>query len=127
MTVLKGENMTDTQFILRGAITYSVDKDHMESIEQGYLVCDNGICMGVYKELPEKYASFLLVDCGEKLIVPGMTDLHVHAPQYTFRGLGMDCELLEWLQTYTFPEEAKYENVDYAKKAYRYFSQDLKT
>lgn len=118
--------MTDTQFILRGAITYSVDKDHMKSIEQGYLVCDNGICMGVYKELPEKYASFLLVDCGEKLIVPGMTDLHVHAPQYTFRGLGMDCELLEWLQTYTFPEEAKYENVEYAKKAYRYFSQDLK-
>lgn len=118
--------MTDTQFILKGAITYSIDKDHMESIEQGYLVCDNGICMGVYKELPEEYASFLLIDCGEKLIVPGMTDLHVHAPQYTFRGLGMDCELLEWLQTYTFPEEAKYEDVGYAGEAYQYFSQDLK-
>lgn len=55
-----------------------------------------------------------------------MTDLHVHAPQYTFRGLGMDCELLEWLQTYTFPEEAKYEDAAYARMAYEHFAQDLK-
>jgi guanine deaminase len=46
-----------------------------------------------------------------------MTDLHVHAPQYTFRGIGMDEELLEWLTTYTFPEEAKYSDMEYAKKA----------
>ena len=46
-------------------------------------------------------------DVGDKLIIPGLTDLHVHAPQYSFRGLGMDMELLDWLETNTFPEAAK--------------------
>ena len=55
-----------------------------------------------------------------------MTDLHVHAPQYSFRGLGMDLELLDWLNVNTFPEEAKYSNIEYAKKAYSIFVEDLK-
>ena len=38
---------------------------------------------------------------------PGFVDTHAHAPQYCNRGLGMDKELLPWLETYTFPEEAK--------------------
>ena len=55
-----------------------------------------------------------------------MTDLHVHAPQYTFRALGMDLELLDWLNVHTFPEEAKYVDISYAKRAYGSFVSDLK-
>ena len=44
-------------------------------------------------------------DMGDQLILPGLTDLHVHAPQYSFRGLGMDMELLDWLETNTFPRK----------------------
>ena len=76
-------------------------------------------------EIPEKYQGF-----GEGLwgclIVPGMVDLHAHAPQYAFRGLGMDLELLEWLNTHTFPEEAKYSNEVYAKRAYTMYVEELK-
>ncbi|CBK73720.1 Cytosine deaminase and related metal-dependent hydrolases [Butyrivibrio fibrisolvens 16/4] len=82
--------------------------------------------MGAFPSLPEEYKDLKLYDYGERLIIPGMTDLHVHAPQYTFRGIGMDEELLEWLSTYTFPEEAKYADMEYAKKAYSYFSEDLR-
>ena len=60
-------------------------------------------------------------DVGDKLIIPGLTDLHVHAPQYSFRGLGMDMELLDWLETNTFPEEAKYKDLEYAKKCIWHF------
>ncbi len=82
--------------------------------------------MGAFTELPSKYKALQLYDYGERLIIPGMTDLHVHAPQYTFRGIGMDAELLEWLSTYTFPEEAKYADMEYARKAYQYFTEDLR-
>ena len=116
----------NSKFVCKGDVVYSIDQDHMQSIEQGYVVCENGICMGAYRELPAEYAQYPVVDCGKNLIFPGMTDLHVHAPQYTFRGLGMDCELLEWLQTYTFPEENKYRDMDYAREAYSYFAEDLK-
>lgn len=120
------KQVMNAKIVCKGDIVYSIDKDHIESIEQGYVVCENGICRGVYRELPAQYREYLLVDCGANLIFPGMTDLHVHAPQYTFRGLGMDCELLEWLQTYTFPEENKYRDTNYAAEAYSYFVQDLK-
>ena len=72
------------------------------------------------------YAGFPLTDYGDRLIVPGLTDLHLHAPQYSFRGLGMDLELLEWLNTRTFPEEAKYSDMEYAGKAYTIFAENMK-
>ena len=118
--------MNKDSFVLRGGIAFSEDKNRITTYYRGYLVCVEGICKGAFTELPEKYKDLPLYDYGERLIIPGMTDLHVHAPQYTFRGIGMDEELLEWLSTYTFPEEAKYKDMEYAKKAYGYFTEDLR-
>lgn len=116
----------EKNFVLRGGIAFSEDKRRITTYYRGYVVCVDGICKGAFTDLPEKYKGLQLYDYGEKLIIPGMTDLHVHAPQYTFRGIGMDAELLEWLSTYTFPEEAKYADIEYAKKAYQYFAEDLR-
>ena len=68
----------------------------MQAMDDGYLVCENGRIAGVFSALPAQYAALPLLDYTGKLIIPGMTDLHVHAPQFAFRGLGMDLELLEW-------------------------------
>lgn len=57
--------------------------------------------------VPPELAQVSVSDYGECLIIPGLTDLHVHAPQYTFRAMGMDMELLEWLETNTFPGGGK--------------------
>ena len=38
----------------------------------------------------------------------------------------MDCELLEWLKTYTFPEEARYADIEYASVAYGQFAEGMK-
>lgn len=113
-------------FILKGHILFSRAPETMDVTENGYLVCADGVCAGVYAEIPEAYAGLPVHDCGDKLIVPGFTDLHVHAPQYTFRSLGMDMELLDWLNTYTFPEEARYADPDYAARAYDLFTQELR-
>lgn len=113
-------------FILKGHILFSRAPETMDVTENGYLVCADGVCAGVYAEIPEAYAGLPVYDCGDKLIVPGFTDLHVHAPQYTFRSLGMDMELLDWLNTYTFPEEARYADPAYAAQAYDLFTQELR-
>lgn len=112
-------------FVLKGNICFSKNQTKLTTKENAYLVCEEGICKGVYEELPEKYKSLPCHDYGEKLIIPGLIDLHVHAPQYTFRGLGMDLELIDWLNTHTFKEEAKYANLDYAEQAYEIFVDDL--
>lgn len=112
-------------FILHGNIIYSENKDTIKIIENGYAVCVQGISKGVFNDIPDEYKEFDVIDCKDKLIIPGMTDLHVHAPQYGFRSVGMDCELLEWLNLHAFPEEAKYKDTDYAKKAYSLFVKDM--
>ncbi|KUF87190.1 hypothetical protein AM588_10001437 [Phytophthora nicotianae] len=59
-----------------------------------------------------------LVDLGEQLLLPGFIDGHAHAPQYSFIGVGMHLPLLQWLETYTFPYESKFQNLGYAKAVY---------
>ena len=113
-------------FVVKGDVIHIGKNKEIVCKKDAYVVCMNGICEGVFDELPEKWKGLKLYDDTGKLIMPGMTDLHVHAPQYTFRGLGMDMELLEWLQTNTFPEEAKYKDLNYAKSAYSFFTEDLK-
>lgn len=50
--------------------------------------------------------------------MPGLVDCHIHAPQVAQIGLGLDMPLLEWLNTYTFPLEAKFTDQDFAAKVY---------
>ena len=76
--------------------------------------------------LPDEFRDIHIIDYGDSLIVPGMTDLHIYAPQYSFRGTGMDCELLDWLNKYAFTEEAKYADTDYAARAYGIFADGMK-
>ena len=112
-------------FALRGNLVYTKKIGTMEILEQQYLVCEDGRVQGIYPELPQQFCSIPVEDMGDRVIIPGLTDLHVHAPQYSFRGLGMDLELLDWLNTNTFPEESKYWDPEYAKKAYDIFVKNL--
>lgn len=112
--------------ILKGNIIYSEDTKHLEITEHGYLVSVNRTIKGVFSELPAEFQNFPVQDYGDQIIIPGLVDLHIHAPQYSFRGLGMDLELLEWLETNTFPEEAKFSDLEYAKEAYQIFVEQLK-
>ena len=91
-------------FVLKGHILYSASRTELAARENAYLVCENGLCRGVFDTLPQEYAHLPLKDYGDKLIIPGMVDLHLHAPQYAFRGMCMDLELMDWLNRYTFPE-----------------------
>lgn len=118
--------MKNGTFILKGNICYSETKNSLVCLDQGYLVCCQGISQGVYPVLPEEYKDLPITDYGDKLIIPGLVDLHIHAPQYPFRGLGMDLELLDWLEVHTFPEESHYQDLEYAEKAYHIFAEDLK-
>lgn len=118
--------MNEPVFILKGNVVYSKNKDELRILKDHYLISESGLVKGVFEKVPPEYAQVSVSDYGECLIIPGLIDLHVHAPQYTFRAMGMDMELLEWLETNTFPEEAKYQDLEYARRAYRIFTDNLK-
>lgn len=114
--------------ILKGNIIYMTDKDTFLELKNGYLSVKNGIIEKVYSnsEFPaSEYADEKIVDYENKLIIPGMTDLHLHASQFGFCGLGMDLELMEWLQKHAFKEESKFFDINYAKDIYEHFADKL--
>ena len=116
----------ENNFAIKGNICQTKIATELDLHEKAYAVCVDGISKGIFDELPDAYADLPVYDYGEALIFPGMVDLHVHAPQYAFRGMCMDLELMDWLNQYTFPEEEKYENLEYAEKAYGMFVAALK-
>jgi guanine deaminase len=111
--------------MLKGDICFSRSKDTLETVENGYLLCQGGKSGGVFSRPPAAGAGLPLADCSGKLVIPGLVDLHMHAPQYAFRGLGMDKELLDWLNSRAFPEESKYADRGYAERSYRRLVEDL--
>ena len=116
----------ENNFVIKGNICQTKTPKELDINKQSYAVCVDGVSMGVFDTLPEEYAELPLYDYGDALIFPGMVDLHVHAPQYAFRGMCMDLELMDWLNRYTFPEEEKYEDLEYAEKAYGMFVDAMK-
>ena len=112
--------------LIKGSFIYSIDKDNIEIKENQYLLIRDGKSEEFYKEIPSRLKNIQIEDYGDNIIIPGLIDLHIHAPQYAFRGMGMDMQLLDWLNTYAFKEEGKYRDLEYAKKQYSKFVSDVK-
>ena len=120
--------------VYKANILFTKEKDHFEVFENGYIAVEDGIVLGVANSLDELNTQCSMgnaqwsmvnvndvIDFGNKLLIPAMNDMHVHAPQVHNQGVAMDLELLPWLQNYTFPEESKYADVQYAERMYRRF------
>ena len=111
--------------ILKGTIVSARSPEKPDITENGYLIAENGVITGVFPTLPEQYAGAPVEDWGNALILQSFADLHLHAPQYPMLGMGMDLPLLEWLNTYTFPAEARFADSGYARTVYRQLAREL--
>ncbi len=54
-----------------------------------------------------RYTAAQTIDALGKVVMPGLINTHTHAAMVMFRGLGNDLNLMDWLQKYIFPAEAK--------------------
>lgn len=112
-------------YIFKGNIIFTKELGKYEIFENGYIVVEGKLVKGVYKELPEEFSRLKILNYGDELIIPGFIDIHSHASQFPNLGLGLDKELMPWLDSYTFPEEEKYSDSVYAKKVYSSFIRSL--
>lgn len=112
--------------IYHGNIVYSKSKDDLAEYKDGYVVVQNGVVEGVYQELPDEFVGANTTELErDEVLIPAFSDLHVHAPQYPNRGLQTDELLSDWLSLHTFPLEAKYKGLDFAKAVYDEFVDDM--
>ncbi len=68
-------------------------------------------------EYARNYCEFTELNEGQYFL-PGFVDLHIHAPQWPQAGIALDEPLNVWLDECTFPLEAKFSEVSFAKKVY---------
>lgn len=111
--------------VLKGNIAFSVSPEEIKFYLNSFISVDNGRVEGIYQELPEGLKGVAVYDYGDNLIIPGFIDLHVHASQFYQRGIGMDMELIDWLENYTFKEESRFVDLAYADKVYTHFVDEL--
>ena len=93
-----------------------VTGSHVVSMDQNGTVLENGAvavlgdriaAIGPREELLAKYPTAERIIEQHGLIMPGLINTHTHAAMSCFRGLADDLPLMQWLQEYIFPAEAK--------------------
>jgi guanine deaminase len=97
-------------------------------ILKDYLFCinENGMIAKVVAPVDQDYQTILETNQDKlqclregQYFLPGFVDLHVHAPQWAQSGTALDIPLYDWLNTYTFPLEAKFSDLNFARKVYQ--------
>ncbi len=99
----------------------SIDTDGGVLIENGRIAA-----VGAGPALCQQHPDAKLTQCDDKtLICPGFVDAHVHYPQTAIIA-SWGKRLIDWLNTYTFPEEIRLSDPDYAAEiAERYLDLTL--
>jgi guanine deaminase len=105
---------------------YVTAADSVRYLSDGLLVVRQGkvLAFGPYADLVANYGAVPMTTYPGKLIVPGFIDLHIHYPQ-TEMIAAYGAQLLEWLDTYTFPTEAKFKDPAYAREIAAFFLDEL--
>jgi 5-methylthioadenosine/S-adenosylhomocysteine deaminase len=65
------------------------------------------VAVGSASDIAARFAAGETIDATGQVVLPGLINTHTHAPMVLYRGLADDLALMEWLQKYIFPAEAK--------------------
>lgn len=105
---------------------YVAELESVRYIADGLLVIEDGKVkdLGAYQDLSQKYSAVPVTSYPGMVILPGFIDTHIHFPQ-TEMIASYGEQLLEWLNRYTFPTEAKFTDKAYAQEIAAFFLDEL--
>lgn len=111
--------------LYQGTFVDAPAQDELRVRKDHYLLVEEGVIKAVFHNVPEEYATLPVTTLPGAFCIPGLVDLHLHASQLALCGINMDLELLPWLQSYVFPEEARFSSQEYADQLYAHFTNAL--
>ena len=76
---------------------------------------DSIVAVGPENEIKKEYSSHETVDCGGKVLMPGLVNAHTHVPMTLLRGLADDLRLDVWLMGYMMPVEREFVSPEFVR------------
>ena len=104
----------DTLFI--NAIVLTMD-DKLNQYDPGAVAIqgDSIIAVGHEEEIKKQYSADEIIDCGGKVLMPGLVNAHTHVPMTLLRGLSDDLRLDVWLMGYMLPVEREFVSPEFVR------------
>jgi guanine deaminase len=125
MPIIKKAFRADTLFFKDGQA--HIERDALVLVDELAKIAALGAYAEIFSKQPaEQQAQItsVLKHFPNKLLAPGFIDCHLHYPQLDV--IGSPAEgLLPWLENYTFPHEARFHDIDYAKEVASFFFDEL--
>jgi guanine deaminase len=115
-------------FAILGTAFHTPRRGNVEVLEEALIgVGDDGKIASIMRPGEAPYAELksdlaragrLMTLKSGQYLLPGLIDLHIHAPQWPQLGKALHLRLEEWLQKHTFPLEARYADAAFAQRVY---------
>jgi 5-methylthioadenosine/S-adenosylhomocysteine deaminase len=102
--------------LLTNAIVLTMDGE-FNQYEPGAIAVegDSIVAVGPQAELEKTYTADTVIDCGGKVLMPGLVNAHTHVPMTLLRGLADDLRLDVWLLGYIMPVERQFVSPDFVR------------
>jgi 5-methylthioadenosine/S-adenosylhomocysteine deaminase len=108
--------METVDLLLTNAAVLTMD-EQMRQFEPGVVAVrgDRIVAAGQENDLRQRYSADQVIDCGGKVLMPGLVNAHTHVPMTLLRGLADDLRLDVWLMGYMMPVEREFVSPDFVR------------
>ena len=108
VVTIGGQSGTPVRLIISGGIVVTLDASS-RVIPDGAIAVDGDriVAVGTTDEITGRFTAAERIDAQGQVVLPGLINTHTHVPMTLYRGLADDLPLMEWLEHYMFPAEAR--------------------
>lgn len=108
--------MQTVDWLLTNAIVLTMDEE-FHQYEPGAVAIqgDSIVAVGPADEIAQRFTAAQTIDCGGKVLMPGLINAHTHVPMTLLRGLADDLRLDVWLLGYMMPVEREFVSPDFVR------------
>ena len=108
VAALSAQGQRQVSLLITNAVVVTMDAT-ARVIQDGAVAVDGADIVAVdgADAVRKQFRGAETIDAGGQIVMPGLVNTHTHAPMVLYRGLADDLALMEWLNKYIFPAEAK--------------------
>jgi 5-methylthioadenosine/S-adenosylhomocysteine deaminase len=105
---LLAQTPRDVDLVIANGIVVTMDAERRIFTPGSVAISGTSIVgVGAADRIGREFRGKDTIDAIGRVVMPGLINTHTHAPMVLYRGLGDDLALMDWLQKYIFPAEAK--------------------